>query len=750
MKNMTHFSMKAANEGDDASDSDHRHKRRKMGQPGNSNGASGAPPANPNSFAAKMMAKMGYVEGQGLGATGRGRLAPIETQLRPQGVGLGAVKEKTKQAKEEEKREAAFRGVALEDSEEEEKKRRRRLREKRHTTFKDGSSTPTGRPKIKYRTATEIEAEAEGLQVPNVLKAIIDATGTEMKLLRSATGLMGSNGALVPGETEAVKIARRARRDLEAFAEEWNGILERKNYYDAQEMQLVQELDEEEQKSRNLEKLINTVQELQHLTLNPSAPDLHSRWEELTIKLESVEDALRGEIDAYLLQEIAVSVIHPLFKLSMQDWDPLEDPTRVVPWIERLRGVFDIKSDDGASNELALPNGSYAAKPQRKSTTPYETMICTLWLPPVRSAITNVWNVHESTPLITLVETWRPFLPPFVLYSLINQLIVRRLSDTLSAWKPRPNHKHRNRHSQNPYTWLIPWLPYLDAHHTDLKSPVGLLADVKRKLKSVFAVWDLTSEIPPGLTSWHSILTSELPAILLRHMLPRLAAHLSSNLVIDPSDQDLEPLTQVLQWTPFFSPNTITHLLIAEFFPKWHHTLYLWLTGEPNYDEIGEWYLWWKNQIHALAPLSTDNPAIAAEWTEGLQTINLALKLGPDAVSQLPPPRAGPAPPLASTVTPVGTPKTAPVLAPSETTFRDVVEDWCVEQSLIMMPLREADAQSGLPLFRITASVSGRGGVVVYLKGDVLWVREIGGEGKARAFAPAGLDDALVARAGGG
>jgi tuftelin-interacting protein 11 len=45
-------------------------------------------------------------------------------------------------------------------------------------------------PKLKYRTAADIVADADGLEVPNVLKSIIDATGKETKLLTSASGLM--------------------------------------------------------------------------------------------------------------------------------------------------------------------------------------------------------------------------------------------------------------------------------------------------------------------------------------------------------------------------------------------------------------------------------------------------------------------------------------------------------------------------------------------------------------------------------
>ena len=51
------------------------------------------------SFAQRMMAKMGYKEGEGLGKEGEGMVNPIEVKLRPQGAGVGTIKEKTEQYK---------------------------------------------------------------------------------------------------------------------------------------------------------------------------------------------------------------------------------------------------------------------------------------------------------------------------------------------------------------------------------------------------------------------------------------------------------------------------------------------------------------------------------------------------------------------------------------------------------------------------------------------------------------------------
>lgn len=718
---------------------------------GKGRGTPGPSAANPNSFAAKMMAKMGYVEGQGLGASGRGRLAPIETQLRPQGAGLGAVKEKTKQAKEEERREAAFRGEVVEGSSEEERKRRRKLKEKRLSGAVSGTSTPGGtraRPKLKYRTAAEIEAAADGLEVPNVLKSIIDATGKGAKLLTSAAGLMTPNGGNIAAETEGMKIARRARNDLEAFVDEWNGLADRKKYFEMQSSELTREIDQQQEEIRRLKGVTSLVEELHHMAIDrASVEDMSSAWNDLIGKLESLEVEYRDEIDVYALSEVAVAAIHPLLRNEMELWEPLKDPTHLVAYFQRLRGILGIQSP-GDSSALTLQNGYSQSSSHSKSTTHYETMMYTLWLPQVRSEIINKWDVHDPSPLIGLIEPWKSVLPPFILAKIVDQVIVQRLAAAVADWKPRSSHR-RTRHSQPPHVWLFPWLQYLDEHHTDPKSSSGLLADVKRKFRVLLDTWDLSAGILPGLQNWREVLRSELDNVLIRHLLPRLAMHLQEDFDVDPQDQDLTPLSQALAWKDFFKPSTIAQLLVAEFFPKWHNILYIWLTSDPDYDEIRRWYLWWKEQI----PSEINEVAVVeSEWNKGLETITLALDLGDSVKSELPPPVAGPFKPLMqpstplAVVTPSSNGTSVKKVVVQEATFKEVMEDWCAENGLIMMPLREAHAVTGLPLFRITASASGRGGVVAYLKGDVVWAQ---GKKDKSYWAPVGLDEGLVGRAEG-
>ena len=170
------------------------------------------------------------------------------------------------------------------------------------------------------------------------------------------------------------------------------------------------------------------MQELQELSLEaPLTPD--TCWEGVTKKLEAMAD--EGQIESSALAEAAVATIHPLFKNAMTNWEPLQNPGHLTPYLERLGHVLGVKSPS-TNTDVALQN-EYP-KSQSRSTTPYETMIYTFWLPPVRSAIINDWDPHDPTPLRVLITAWEPLLPAFILTSLFDNIIVQRLTTALQAW----------------------------------------------------------------------------------------------------------------------------------------------------------------------------------------------------------------------------------------------------------------------------------------------------------------------------
>jgi tuftelin-interacting protein 11 len=683
---------------------------------------------NKNSFAAKMMAKMGYVAGQGLGSSGQGIINPIETKLRPQGAGLGAVKEKTQQAKDEAKREAARRGEVLEDSSEEERKRKRKAREKQRLGGGSGTSTPTPNARTKYRTVADIEAAAQGLKVPNVLKSLIDATGKETKLLTSTSGLMTPNHEAVDGES--TKIAKRAKRDLDAFADAWNAESERKKYTDAQERQLSREIEANNlaiEQSRALAKALDSL----HLQHDAS---LDEQWDGLIQNLEILQVEFGERIEEYGLVEAAIASMEPLFRRKMEEWLPLQTPEILVPTLRRLVPILGISQNHTGD---------------RKSTTFYESMIVTLWLPKVRTALVNDWDVHEAKNAVSLLESWKQILPSFVYEQLLVQTIVPKLINAIRQWKPRSNRKHHSHTA--PHKWLFEWLPLLDEDQRDLKNTSGVMGEVRRKFRTAFDHWDIGRGVIEGLAHWRNLLQSDLDNILRNHLLPRLARHIRHKLEINPSEQDLSPLEDVLKWTDFFTPHIMGELLVADFFPKWHDVLHVWLTSDPNYEEVSDWFSWWKAQIPAAI---RDLPPAAAEWQKGLEMMALAVDLGERAADELPAPVAPPRAPREPTQSADGhkVVQTAENVISATTaaieedmSFKDQVDQWCMSENLLMMPMREAHATTGLPVFRITASATGKGGVLIYLKGDVVWAQSRARDG----WYPIGLDHSLVDRAEG-
>ena len=133
------------------------------------------------SFGSRMLEKMGWAAGTGLGVEGAGIVTPIESKLRPQKMGIAfkGFKEKTEQSKREAKR----RGENISDEEEDEKtkKMRRKVREaeqKRSDIWKKPKKVKT---KVEHKTYEQIVAEAGQESVVPGIGQIIDATGVVVR-----------------------------------------------------------------------------------------------------------------------------------------------------------------------------------------------------------------------------------------------------------------------------------------------------------------------------------------------------------------------------------------------------------------------------------------------------------------------------------------------------------------------------------------------------------------------------------------
>lgn len=74
-------------------------------------------------------------------------------------------------------------------------------------------------------------------------------------------------------------------------------------------------------------------------------------------------------------------------------------------------------------------------------------------------------------------------------------------------------------------------------------------------------------------------------------MLPQLGTTLRDEFTINPRAQELKPLENVLSWRKLLRSSILSQLLETSFFDKWLDALYVWLTHDPNFDQVAEWFV---------------------------------------------------------------------------------------------------------------------------------------------------------------
>lgn len=671
-------------------------------------------------FGAKMLAKMGYKGEGGLGKEGAGISEPIQVVNRGTKGGIGSVAEKSEQQKREERRKAEENGEKYVDTSEEEREERR----KRKAKARGEGRTAAPRPK-----KTLYELEAAGMHVPPVLQSIIDAT-TGASTPTSGVSLRGPD--IVPFENS---LQARVRRDLNSFSEAFEQLQVESQSIPPQEYALNKELDALERQMDELEDLYSRIKSLRTSTFEGVCQGLKS---------------LRAAYPSKPLHRESIALIHPHFSKATASWDPLEDALEdMAAAFAELADIIQPRSRRIISQAYTHPSEALVSRNaveeeedtiKRGTTSAYESMMLKFWLPAVSSAVTQ-WDVKQPRAMLRLVEVWTPVLPPFVGKRVLEQ-VTRKLSTSIHEWNPR-------KFKKSPHTWVMEWLPFLKPADLDPKGS-GLVAEIKRKIRHALQSMDVSKGPLPGMDQWRRLFgKSEFDHLLTSHLVPRLAAHLRDNFEIDPAEQqDLAPLEAVFAWKGLLANDTIGELLKAQFFPKFLDIIHQWLSSEEVvFEEVQAWLAWWKNDI--LGDEMNNLASVAAGWKEAYSLISQAVDLGDARLTDLPAPRVestGPSAETARLSKSTNEPPPRPAPQVQEATFKDAVEEFCAEENLLLIPLREAHDQTGLPLFRITASATGRGGVVAYLKGDFLWVQN---KKDKSMWEITGLDEALIAKAEG-
>ncbi|KAI9591953.1 GC-rich sequence DNA-binding factor-like protein-domain-containing protein [Syncephalis fuscata] len=584
---------------------------------------------------AKLLLKMGHVPGTGLGESGQGIARPIETKLRPKAMGIafGGFKEKTAQAREDEIK----RG-------EDEKRARISKKTAKENDIPGWMKKSLGRgqrsaqprkKKITYRTVDEVIALAEQETAQQSQTMVVDYTGPQVRTITSTDIRSTPTGRAASTRFMELRhnldlLTDMARKDVARCGREKRLLTAQHTEAETEANLLDSKITHEQQgsKERNIAAISNTnmcmvdIKRLEQVmglvkTCQTLAKDnaltaelSMTVYEEYLIKLHTEYVKEYGQLS---LDNLVIALLVPVVRHQLSaDWEPLKDPACLVEEIRKWRPFVNTPAPHTNNGDNDVYQHHWPTptidKKQERVMTAYESMFYHYWLPRIRSTLNNEWDPHNSDPAVMLFEQWKDLLPQFIFDNICHQVILPKLRRAIDDWNPR----------QDPvkiHTWLHPWLPVMSEWMEELWTPI------RHKYTVILQQWHPSDPSALDvLLPWQGVFQSvDMDHLLTTTILPKLTMALRVEFEVNPQQQDLAPLEWVLSWLPMLPTTTMAQLLEQEFFPKWLELLSLWLQGKPNYDEVTEWYMYWKN----LFPEEIrEHPRIQDGFRRGLDLMN--------------------------------------------------------------------------------------------------------------------------------
>ncbi|CAH1436870.1 unnamed protein product [Lactuca virosa] len=310
-----------------------------------------------------------------------------------------------------------------------------------------------------------------------------------------------------------------------------------------------------------------------------------------TLTLESVsmsfEDLQRQYLDEYKLFGLAIiasSFALPLLSRVFQGWDPLQNPLHGL-------NVMSVWKDLLKGNEIS-----------------YTQLFMEAVFPAVRISATNTMQARDPQPLLCFLDSWEQLVPHSALQTILDNIVMPKLASAVDSWDPR-------RETIPIHSWVHPWLPLLGQklqtlHHT-----------IRNRLENVLHSWhpiDMSAYYI--LSPWKTVFDpTSWKQTMVRYIIPKLLA-VMHEFQVNPADQKLDQFYWVRTWASAIPTHHMLRIMDV-CFNKWLQVLYQWLYSKPDFQQVINWYLGWKDLI---PPQLLSNEHVRYWLNIGLNMMNQA------------------------------------------------------------------------------------------------------------------------------
>lgn len=525
---------------------------------------------------AKMLKKMGFVPGQGLGKDGTGISEPLQAKLRAKNAGLGYYGSEQTQSEKKISRELEKkrilqnmeRGIFVE---EDEKALKEMLDEDEVVEIEEDSGPKTdwkksqtakSKPKTKYEVVDIDDQIGAGMDKESEMEIYDYTSSAEPKIIRKSGSVAarreGSLKELCYNVSILLETAKAERESSERVLK-----TEQKKLVKLQsDIKALQ--DSRIQCEYDAMRMKKFIEALKSVTAKKDASIMWVIKEFIEIKDKFYEYFTYFE----KVQVVIATLVIPLITSVLENWDYLQNPLEADDIFVSLQQLL-------LSNRGKLSDDIISIVAEDEERLYYKIVDMTLISWAERQL--KGWNPLTSTAgSVLMLIVSRMLFSETKTEEFFNRAIFPRLFSSIRDPSPTD------------CLWIKPWLKH--------KSAKEFVPQILQKLGQLFAGWNPSDAAGLELLNqWKDVIEEKaFQRFLLLNVLPKLSLALSS-LQVNPADQHSEPIEWALRWNGLIKTELLVKLFISDLFPKWHRVLMLWLTSTPNFMEIQQWYTQWKS-----------------------------------------------------------------------------------------------------------------------------------------------------------